>query len=139
MLLHTPEDIRNLLSTTRTIAVVGLSDKLHRASYEVSAYMQSHGYRIIPINPSLSEVLGERCYPSLTAAAQDHKLDMVDVFRNSADTPPVAQEALACHARSVWLQLGVSHPEVKAICEAAGVPLVMDRCLKIDHARWLTT
>lgn len=134
MLLNNQAEIQARIATTRSIAVVGLSDKPHRASYQVAEYMQAHGFRIIPINPALTEVLGERCYPSLTAAAKDHRLDMVNVFRQSDDTPAIAQEAVACGANSLWLQLGVTHAAVQRTCTEAGMPLVMDRCLKIDHA-----
>jgi uncharacterized protein len=137
MLLNTEATVRGLILATQSIAVVGLSERPDRASHQVAAYMQARGYRIIPINPNMDSVLGERCYPSLSAAAQDHALDMVNVFRRSEDTPPLAQEALASGARSLWLQLGIAHTQVQALCDAAQVPLVMDRCLKVDHARWV--
>ncbi len=125
--------IPHILKNYRTIAVVGLSPKPHRASFDVSRYMQGHGYRIIPINPNEIEVLGEKAYASLTAAAQHEKIDLVNCFRNSEDIPPIVDEAIAIGAKAVWMQLGISNPEAAAKAEAAGLLTVQDHCLKIDH------
>lgn len=122
-----------ILSHCRSIAVVGLSPKPHRASFEVASYMQAQGYRIIPVNPNAREVLGERAYRSLKEAAEHERIDLVDVFRNSEDVPPVAEEALAIGAKALWLQLGVRHDAALAAAQAAGLVAVHDRCLKIDH------
>lgn len=125
--------IAHILKNYRTVAVVGLSHKPHRASFDVSRYMQSHGYRIIPINPNEIEVLGEKAYASLTAAAQHEKIDLVNCFRNSEDIPPIVDEAIAIGAKAVWMQLGISNPQAAAKAEAAGLLTVQDHCLKIDH------
>ena len=126
-----------LLKTCRTIAVVGLSSNPTRPSFGVAQYMQAHGYRIIPVNPNEAEVLGEKCYATLTAAAQHETFDMVNCFRNSADIPPIVDEAIALSAlagiKAVWMQQGVAHPQAAAKAEAAGLAVVQDRCLKIEH------
>ena len=128
---------RELLKTCRTIAVVGLSSNPARPSFGVAQYMQAHGYRIIPVNPNEAEVLGEKCYATLTAAAQHETFDMVNCFRNSADIPPIVDEAIALSAlagiKAVWMQQGVAHPQAAAKAEAAGLAVVQDRCLKIEH------
>jgi predicted CoA-binding protein len=133
-------DLRRILGSNRTIAVVGLSPQWHRPSFFAAKYMQSHGYRIVPVNPGATEILGERSYPSVTAAAQalaadGVKIDMVDCFRRSEDIPPIADEAIAIGARCLWLQLGVIHEAAAAKARAAGLEVVMDRCVKIEHAR----
>jgi predicted CoA-binding protein len=102
--------------------------------------MQAHGYRIVPVNPGATEILGERAYPSITAAAQalateGRGIDMVDCFRRSEDIPPLADEAIAIGARCLWLQLGVVNEAAAAKARAAGLEVVMDRCVKIEHAR----
>jgi len=129
--------IRQILENHKTIAVVGLSPKSHRDSYEVAAYMQSHGYRIVPINPAaqVTEILGEKVYPSMLEAAQHERIDLVDVFRNSADVPPVMDDAIAIGAKAVWLQLGIEHAEAAARAQAAGLMVVQNRCLLIEHRR----
>jgi predicted CoA-binding protein len=125
--------LRRVLRDCRTIAVVGLSAEWHRPSYFAAKYLQSHGYRIVPVNPRYTEVLGERCY----AALEDipHPVDMVDVFRREADLPPIARSAVAIGARCLWQQLGVRSAEADATARAAGLDSVMDRCVKIEHAR----
>lgn len=122
-----------ILTQCRSIAVVGLSPKTHRDSYKVTRYMQQQGWRIIPINPNATEILGEKAYPSLSAAAEDNRIDLVNVFRNSADVPPVVDEAIAVGARALWLQLGVVHDEAVARARAAGLWVVQDRCLMVEH------
>lgn len=134
--MSTIHELRRILGTCRTIAVVGLSPQWHRPSFFAAKYMQEHGYRIVPVNPSAPEILGQRSYPSVTAAAQDGvKIDMVDCFRKSADIPPIADEAIAIGAQCLWLQIGVVHEEAAAKARAAGLGVVMDRCVKIEHAR----
>ncbi|MDP3709657.1 MAG: CoA-binding protein [Polaromonas sp.] len=132
---HLPpaERIPYILTHCRTIAVVGLSPKPHRASFEVARYMQAMGYRIIPVNPNASEVLGEKAYATLAEAAQHEKIDLVNCFRNSEDIPPIVDDAMAIGARAVWMQLDVTHPAATARAEAAGLLVVQDRCIKIDH------
>jgi len=117
--------------------VVGLSPKTHRASYEVSAYMQQQGWRIIPVNPlaKVPEILGEKVYATLTEAAAHTRIDLVDVFRNSEDVPPVAEEAIAIGARALWLQLGIRNDAACEAARAAGLEVVQDRCLLVEHRR----
>ena len=127
------ERMPHILNHCRTIAVVGLSPKPHRASFDVARYMQANGYRIIPVNPNAAEVLGEKAYSTLLEAAQHEKIDLVNCFRNSEDIPPVVDEAIAIGARAVWMQLGISNATAAAKAEAAGLLVVQDHCLKIDH------
>src|SRR6185369_15440946 len=101
--------LRRILGTTRTLAVVGLSPQWHRPSFFAAKYMQAHGYRIVPVNPTANEILGEKCYPSLTAAAKDHRIDIVDCFRRTEDIPPIADEAIAIDAKCLWQQIGVNN------------------------------
>jgi predicted CoA-binding protein len=122
-----------ILDSCRTVAVVGLSPKPHRDSYRVAQYMQQQGWRIIPVNPNAREVLGEKAYASLSEAARFEKIDLVDCFRNSEDIPPVVDEAIAIGAKAVWMQFGVMHEAAAAKARAAGLLVVQDRCLKIDH------
>ncbi len=124
---------RQSLADCKTIAVVGLSPKPHRDSFRVSKYMQDHGFRIVPINPNAPEVLGERAYASLTEAAQHVRIDMVNCFRNSEDIPPIATEAIAIGAKSLWLQIGVTHDAAAAQATAAGLVVVQNRCLMVEH------
>lgn len=126
-------ELRRILKTCRTVAVVGLSAEWHRPSYFAAKYMQEHGYRIVPVNPRYSEILGERCYPSLEAIP--HPVDMVDVFRRTEDVLPIAQQAVAVGARCLWQQIGVKNLEAEALAREAGLATVMDRCVKIEHAR----
>jgi uncharacterized protein len=134
--MSTIHELRRILGTCRTIAVVGLSPQWHRPSFFAAKYMQAHGYRIVPINPSAPEILGERSYASVTAAAQAGvKIDMVDCFRKSSDIPPLAEEAIAVGAKCLWMQIGVVNEPAAAKARAAGLDVVMDRCVKIEHAR----
>jgi len=126
-------ELRRILKTCRTIAVVGLSAEWHRPSYFAAKYMQEHGYRIVPVNPRYSEILGERCYPSLEAVP--HPVDMVDVFRRTEDVLPIAQQAVAIGARCLWQQIGVKNLDAETLAREAGLATVMDRCVKIEHAR----
>ena len=133
-------DILHILKTCKTIAVVGLSPKVHRDSYEVAEYMQSQGYRIIPINPvaaaSNTPILGEKVYASLLDAAKVEKIDLVDCFRNREDIPPIATEAVHIHAKVLWMQLGIDNESAKAEAQAAGLTVVQNRCLLIEHKRY---
>jgi len=128
-------DISAIFNHCRTIAVVGLSPNPQRASFDVARYMQANGYRIIPVNPraGVAQILGEKVYPSLLEASQTEKIDMVNCFRNSEDIPPIVDEAIAINARAVWMQLGVAHAGAAAKARLAGLKVVQDRCLKIDH------
>jgi predicted CoA-binding protein len=131
------QTLQAILAQRGTIAVVGLSPKSHRASYEVSAYMQQQGWRIIPVNPlaKVATILGEKVYTTLTEAAADHAFDLVDVFRNSEDVPPIAAEAIAVGAKALWLQLGIRNDEACASARTAGLLAVQDKCLLIEHRR----
>lgn len=125
--------IPHILKHYRTIAVVGLSHKPHRASFDVARYMQGHGYRIIPVNPNETEVLGEKAYATLADAAAHEKIELVNCFRNSEDIPSIVDEAIAIGAKAVWMQLGISNAPAAAKAEAAGLLVVQDHCIKIDH------
>lgn len=134
----TSEDtaIERSLSQCHTIAVVGLSPKPHRDSYRVSQYMQAQGYRIIPVNPLAKEVLSERAYATLSEAAHHVAIDMVNCFRNAHDIPPIADEAIALGAKALWLQIGIVDAGAAALATQAGLWVVQDRCLMVEHARW---
>ena len=125
--------IPHILKNYKTIAVVGLSHKPHRASFDVARYMQGNGYRIIPINPNETQVLGEKAYATLLAAAAHEKIDLVNCFRNSVDIPPIVDEAIAIGAKVLWMQLGIANAGAAARAEAAGLLVVQDQCIKIDH------
>ncbi len=127
------DPIRELLERSRVIAVVGLSSKPHRPSYGVSRYMQEVGYRIIPVNPNEREVLGEKSYARLEDIPV--KVDIVDVFRRSELVPPVVESAIAVGACAVWLQEGVIHEEAAEKARAAGLQVVVDRCILKEHAK----
>src|SRR5688572_1085259 len=118
----TTEELRQILAETKTIAVVGLSDRPERPSYGVASYLQGQGYRIIPVNPNLSEVLGEKAYPNLRDIPEP--VDVLDVFRRSEHVPGVVEDAIAIRAKVIWLQLGVIHEEAAAQAEAAGLTVV---------------
>jgi predicted CoA-binding protein len=125
--------LRRILRECRTVAVVGLSPEWHRPSHFVAKYLQQHGYRIIPVNPRSAEILGERCYASLLEIPE--RVDMVDVFRRTADVLPIAQQALQIKARCLWQQIGVLNLEADQLARDAGLDSVMGRCVKIEHAR----
>src|SRR3954470_11054592 len=125
--------LRRILATSKVIAVVGLSGDWFRPSYFAAKYMQEHGYTIIPVNPRYPEILGQKCYASLKQIPL--KVDIVDVFRKTADVPPIADEAIAIGAKVLWQQLGVNNVEAVKKAEAAGLETVVDRCVKIEHAR----
>lgn len=127
--------IKRLLSESRTLAVVGLSADAARPSFVATRYMQQHGYRIIPVNPRYAEVLGETCYPDLRSIPVP--VDIVDVFRPAEACAEIAREAVAIGAKVLWLQLGIVSEEARRIAEAGGLAVIMDRCVKIDHARLL--
>ena len=132
----TPEEtVGHILTDCRTIAVVGLSPKPHRASFDVARYMQAHGYRIIPVNPNagVTHILGETVYATLLDASKFEKIDLVNCFRNSDDIPPLVDEAIAIGAKAVWMQLGIVHHAAAVRAQSAGLRVVQDRCLKIDH------
>ena len=125
--------LRRILRTSRTIAVVGVSADWYRPSYFAAKYMQEHGYRMIPVNPRYAEVLGERCYPTLSEVPES--IDLVDVFRRTEDVLPIARQAIAIGAKCLWQQIGVKNLEAAELAAEAGLDVVMDRCVKIEHAR----
>ena len=133
MPLNTSDDIGRLLSVVRTIAVVGLSNDPMRPSYGVSTYMQQQGYRIIPVNPTITEALGERSYPNLSSVPE--KIDLVDVFRRSEFVPDIVDEAIRLKLPAIWLQEGVIHAEAAQKAREAGMSVVMDRCILKEHRR----
>ena len=127
------EKIAELLRSAKTIAVVGLSDNPARTSYGVSAYMQSQGYRIIPVNPAISEALGEKAYPTLSEVPE--KVDIVNVFRRSEYVPEVVDEAIRLGVPAIWMQEGVVHEEAAEKARQAGIFVVMNRCILKEHAK----
>ena len=136
-----PEDreLRALLGDARTIAVVGLSSKPDRPSNSVAAYLQDHGYRIVPVNPNETEVLGERAYPSLRDLPEDMHVDVVDVFRRAEETPDVARDAVAIGARVLWLQDGIVNEDAYRIASDAGLEVIMGVCIRSTIKRLDTT
>ena len=125
--------LRHILATSKTIAVVGLSGDWFRPSYFAAKYMLEHGYTVIPVNPGQKEILGQSCYASLRDIPV--KVDMVDCFRKSEDIGPIADDAIAIGAKVLWQQLGVKNMNAVSKAEAAGLETVIDRCVKIEHAR----
>jgi predicted CoA-binding protein len=127
------KQISEILHTCRTIAVVGLSSKRYRPSYGVAEYLQRVGYRIIPVNPQEESVLGERAYPDLDSVPEP--VDMVDIFRRSEFVPEIVEAAIRKGAKAIWMQEGVIHEAAAGRAEAAGIAVVMDRCILKDHRR----
>ena len=131
---QTPALILRVLRSWRRIAVVGLSANPNRPSHFAAVYLIAKGYEVIPVNPAYREVLDRRCYPSLAEVPQP--LEVVNLFRRSEDVPPLVEEAIALGAKAIWMQLGVIHLEAHRKAQEAGLPVVMDRCMKIEHARY---
>ncbi|MCP5517513.1 MAG: CoA-binding protein [Verrucomicrobiales bacterium] len=127
----TSAEIRQILESSQTVAVVGLSDRPDRASHGVAAYLQSRGYRIIPVNPNVPEVLGERAYPELSAVPDP--VDIVNVFRRPEAVPEIVEQAVAKGARTIWMQEGIVHNAAADRARAAGLQVVMSRCLLKEH------
>jgi hypothetical protein len=125
--------IRKILKDARTIAVVGLSPNPHRPSHEVASYLQTAGYRIVPVRPGVASLLGEPAWPDLQSALHAGPIDIVDVFRRSEFVADLADDLLLVRPRLVWLQVGVRDPVTAARLEAAGIPVIMDRCLMVEH------
>lgn len=128
------DKLRRLLRTSRNIAVVGLSAQWHRPSYFAAKYLQEHGYRVIPVNPTYPEILGEKSYKRLADIPE--RVDVVDCFRKSSEIPAIADEAIAIGAKVLWMQLGVENAEARRKAEAAGLEVVENRCMKIEHGRF---
>lgn len=125
--------LRRILQKPKTVAMVGLSANWYRPSFFAAKYLQEHGYRVIPVNPAYEEVLGEKCYPGLKEIPE--KIDIVDCFRKSEAIAPIAKEAIEIGAQVLWMQLGVMNEEVASMARAAGLEVVQDRCMKIEHGR----
>jgi predicted CoA-binding protein len=132
-MVDTIPELRRILKTCRTVAVVGVSADWFRPSHFVAKYLLTHGYRMIPVNPRYDEVLGQRCWPSLEAVPEP--VDLVDVFRKTADVMPIARSAIEIRAKCLWQQIGVVNSEAALLAVEAGLDSVMDRCVKIEHAR----
>ena len=128
------EKIRRILRRYRVIAVVGLSAQWHRPSYFAAKYLQEHGYRVIPVNPTYDSILGEKCYKRLSDIPD--KVEVVDCFRKSSEIGAIADEAIAIGAKVLWMQLGVENAEAREKAEAAGLEVVENRCMKIEHGRF---
>lgn len=132
--MNEPEVVAEILKNSKTIAIVGISNKPDRPSYHVAAEMQRRGYRIIPVNPVLKEVLSETCYPTLKEIP--FSVDLVDVFRAPEFVPQVVEDTIAIGAKYLWLQEGVVHPEAIVKAESNGIKVVADRCIYKEHVRW---
>ena len=129
------KDLKEILTSCKTVAVVGISPKEDRPSYIVASYLQSKGYRIIPVRPDGDTILGEKVYPNLTEIPKEIEVDVVDIFRRSEDVPPFVDEAIQRGAKVVWMQEGVVHKEAGAKAEKAGLKVLMDCCMKKEHQR----
>lgn len=126
--------IREILNTAKTIAIVGLSSDQQKASYFVGSYLQYEGYRIIPVTPRGGEIIGQRCYPDLKSIPE--KIDLVDIFRPANEVLPIVEEAIAIGAQAVWIQLRIVNFEAADKAIAAGLKVVMDKCVKMEHGRY---
>ncbi len=127
------DDVKRLLENSRTVAVVGLSDKPERDSHRVAKYLQEHGYRVIPVNPAKEEILGEKSYKSLAEIPEP--VDIVDIFRKIDAVPGVVDEAISAKAKAVWMQLGLAHHVSAEKARAAGLEVVQAKCIKIEHKK----
>jgi len=127
------QGLRKILKETSTIAMVGLSDKWYRPSNFAAKYLLDHGYKVIPVNPAYKEVLGQKCYESLLDIKEN--VDVVDCFRKPEEIPRIASDAIKIGAKVLWMQLGIENEEAMIIAENAGLEVVMNRCMKIEHGR----
>jgi uncharacterized protein len=134
---YVPSDreLRSILGDAETIAVIGLSSNPERPSHDVAEFLQSSGYRVVPVNPNETEVLGERAYPSLLDVPEDIRIDIVDVFRRAERTPEVAEQAVARGAKVLWLQEGIANEDARRIGEDAGLTVIMGVCIKVQKQR----
>ncbi|MBM4308587.1 MAG: CoA-binding protein [Deltaproteobacteria bacterium] len=133
------EELKEMLKACKTVAVVGISPKEDRPSYRVAAYLQSKGYRMIPVRPDGEIILREKVYRSLTEIPKEIKIDVVDIFRKSEEVPPVVEEAIQRGATVIWMQEGVIHQGAREEAEKEGLRVVMDRCMKKEHQRLFET
>lgn len=132
-----PQTIQRLLRETKTVALVGLSKDLQKASHFVATYLQSEGYRVIPVNPTVQgTLLGEPVYPTLLDIPEDVQVDLVDVFRGASHAPEIARQAVRIGAKALWLQLRIVSDEAAELARDAGLDVVMDRCVKMEHGRY---
>lgn len=129
----TEQEVADLLAKSRTIAVVGVSHKEERDSHKVFKYLMEHGYKVIPVNPKYKQVLGETCYPDLRSVPEH--IDVVDIFRSVDAIPGIVDEAIEVKAGGIWMQLGLAHNEAAGRARCAGIPVVMNKCMKIEHSR----
>ncbi len=129
------DEIKDVLRESKNIAVVGLSPKQDRPSFRVASYLKAQGYRIIPVRPGIEEVLGEKAYPRLTDIPPEIEIDVVDIFRRSEEVLPVVEEAIRRRAKTVWMQEGIINEDAAQKAEAAGLKVVMDRCMLKEHQR----
>lgn len=130
-----PEEIKAILQDYKVVAVVGLSPKPERPSFRVAHYLKEHGYRIVPVNPGQKEIMGEKCYPNLKEIP--FPIEVVDIFRNVEAIPAIVDEAITIGAKVVWMQQGLVEPASAQKAREAGLQVVMDRCMKVDHAQLL--
>lgn len=128
--------IQKILAEATNIAVVGLSSRSTRAGYYVPAYLQAEGYRIIPVNPHLNEALGEKAYPDLASIPESVEVDLVLIFQRSEKVPPFVDEAINIGAKAIWMQLGIANETAAARARAAGLTVVQDECMMVEHRRW---
>ena len=135
--MNQDQTLKEILQSTKTIAVVGLSSNPGKDSYQIASYLKEQGYRIIPVNPTASEILGEKSYPNLQSVAE--KIDVVQVFRKSEDVPPIVDEAIKVGAKVVWMQEGIVNWEAADKARAAGLQVVMDTCMRVTHRRLIGT
>lgn len=129
-----PATIQKLLAESKTVAIYGLSTDTQKASYFVASYLKSQGYRIIPINPNATEILGEKCYPTITAIPD--KIDILNIFRRASEVPPLIDEAIARRIPAVWLQLRIINLPAAEKARAAGLTVILDKCIKMEHGRY---
>jgi hypothetical protein len=129
------EEVRRMLASAKTIAVVGLSDKADRDSHKVAKYLQDHGYRIIPVNPAIENVLGEKSYARLEDIPASIPIDIVDIFRKPDAVPEIVDSAIATKAKVIWMQLGIAHNAAADVAREAGLEVVMNKCILIEHQR----
>jgi uncharacterized protein len=127
--------LRQILQTTRTIASVGLSSNPNKESYQIVSYLKSKGYRILPVNPTADKIMGQAAYADLLAIPEAEKVDVVQVFRRSEDVPPVVEQAIKIGAKVVWMQVDIINPEAAETAKAAGLEVVMNRCMRAEHQR----
>src|SRR6187401_231655 len=131
--MNDPKILKEILLSTKTIASVGLSSNPDKESYDIASYLKQQGYRVIPVNPTASEILGEKPYPDLSSIPE--KVDVVQVFRKPEDVPPVVDEAIKIGAKVVWMQEGIRHEEAARKARAAGLQVIMDACMRATHRR----